>query len=89
MPSKYGSYVTAWRRLRRLQEASVWGKIMDFSSSMRSYGCVAIDSKTVEAKRGWAGSYTYRLRSIIDYHVNHSPPPMLEPIIPHSLRKHI
>jgi hypothetical protein len=26
MPRKYGSYVTAWRRLRRLQEVGVWDK---------------------------------------------------------------
>jgi len=24
VPSKYGSYVTAWRMLRRLQEAGLW-----------------------------------------------------------------
>jgi hypothetical protein len=40
------------RRLRRLQEAGVWSRIMDFLSSMRGCGCVAIDSTTVEAKGG-------------------------------------
>jgi hypothetical protein len=30
MPRKYGSYVTGWRRLRRLQEARVWGRIVEF-----------------------------------------------------------
>jgi transposase len=52
MPREYGSYATAWRRLRRLQEAGVWSKIMDFLKSMRRCERVAIDSTTVEAKRG-------------------------------------
>ena len=52
MPRKYGSYVTAWRLLRRLQEAGVWGRIIEFLTSMRSCRRVAIDSTTVEAKRG-------------------------------------
>jgi len=52
MPRKYGSYVTAWRLLRRLQEAGVWDKIIEFLTSMRSCKRVAIDSTTVEAKRG-------------------------------------
>jgi hypothetical protein len=34
IPRKYGSYVTAWRLLRRLQEAGVWGRIIEFLTSM-------------------------------------------------------
>jgi transposase len=52
MPKKYGSYATAWRRLRRLQEAGIWDKIIEFLKS-RSCKCVAIDSTTVEAKKRW------------------------------------
>jgi hypothetical protein len=51
MPRKYGSYVTGWRLLRRLQEAGVWDKIIEFLTSM-SCRRVAIDSTTVEAKGG-------------------------------------
>ena len=51
MPRKYGSYVAAWRRL---QEAGVRDKIME-SLIYEGYGSVAIDSTTVEAKRGWGG----------------------------------
>jgi len=36
MPRKYGSYVTAWRRL---QEAGVWDKIIESLSSMRGREC--------------------------------------------------
>jgi len=52
MPRKYGSYVTAWRLLRRLQEAGVWDRIIELLTSIRSCKRVAIDSTTVEAKRG-------------------------------------
>ena len=51
MPRGYGSYVTAWRWLKRLQEKGVWDKIMESLSSMRG-GSVAVDSTTVVAKRG-------------------------------------
>jgi transposase len=46
MPRKYESYVTAWRRL---QEAGVWDKIMDFLSSMGDCRSVAVDSTTIKA----------------------------------------
>ncbi|MGC8850312.1 MAG: transposase [Candidatus Bathyarchaeia archaeon] len=52
MPGKYGSYVTAWRRLKRLQELGVWDKIMNALSSTRGYGSGAVDSTAIEAKRG-------------------------------------
>jgi transposase len=52
MPEEYGSYATAWRRLRRLQETGVWGRIMEFLKSMRRCERLAIDSTTMEAKRG-------------------------------------
>jgi transposase len=52
MPRKYGSYVTVWRRLRRLQEARVWGRIVEFPASMRSCKRAAIDSTTWMLKGG-------------------------------------
>jgi len=52
MPSKYVSYVTAWRMLRRLQEMGVWDMILRFLASFRGSGSVAVDSTTVEAKGG-------------------------------------
>jgi hypothetical protein len=52
MPRKYGSYVTAWRLLRRLQEAGVWDRIVEFLTSMRSCKRVAIDSTTWMLKGG-------------------------------------
>ncbi|MGC9164297.1 MAG: transposase [Thermoprotei archaeon] len=44
MPRKYGSYVTAWRRLRRLQELGIWEKIMNLLSSTKSCENVAVDN---------------------------------------------
>jgi len=35
MSSRYGSYVTAWRMLRRLQEMGVWDRILRFLASLR------------------------------------------------------
>ncbi|OKY78551.1 MAG: Transposase [Candidatus Methanohalarchaeum thermophilum] len=29
MPEKYGSYVTAWRRLKRWQDEGIWKKIVE------------------------------------------------------------
>jgi transposase len=52
MLREYGSYTTAWRGLRRLQETGAWGKIMEFLKSMRRCERLAIDSTTVEAG-GW------------------------------------
>lgn len=52
MPSKYGSYVTAWRLLKRLQERGIWDRILLELSSLRRHEEAAIDSTTVEAKRG-------------------------------------
>ncbi len=58
MPKQYGSYVTAWRRLKRWSEEGVWDIIFDSlkdDSYERGYLClgtVAIDSSFVEAKKG-------------------------------------
>lgn len=58
MPKQYGSYVTAWRRLKRWSEESVWDKIFDsliddsYQNGQLSLEIVAIDSSFVEAKKG-------------------------------------
>jgi len=52
MPVKYGSYKTAWRRLRKWEEMGVWESIFKALASMRDLSRVSVDSTTVEAKRG-------------------------------------
>jgi transposase len=51
---KYGSYKTAWRRLK---EMGVWDSIFKTLASMRGLSRVSVDSTTVEAKKGerWWG----------------------------------
>jgi len=53
----YGSYKTAWRRLRRWEEMGVWDSIFKTLASMRGLSRVSVDSTTVEAKKGerWWG----------------------------------
>jgi transposase len=46
---KYGSYKTAWRRLK---EMGIWGSIFKALASMRDLSRVSVDSTTVEAKKG-------------------------------------
>jgi len=58
MPAKYGSYVTAWRRLKRWQEMGVWARILDalmargYSRGKLSLDGVAVDSTTLKAGKG-------------------------------------
>ena len=52
MPAEYGSYKTAWRRLRLWQELGVWEEILRALASSRRADRVAVDSTTVEAKKG-------------------------------------
>ena len=58
MPKQYGSYVTAWRRLKRWFEEGVWDMIFNsliddsYQNGQLSLGIVAIDSSFVEAKKG-------------------------------------
>ena len=58
MPKQYGSYVTAWRRLKRWSEEGIWDMIFDslkddfYQKGQLSLGIVAIDSSFVEAKKG-------------------------------------
>jgi transposase len=52
MPLEYGSYKTAWKRLKKWQEMSIWDRIFKALSSIREHGMVSVDSSTVEAKKG-------------------------------------
>ncbi len=58
MPKQYGSYVTAWRRLKRWSEEGVWDMIFDslkddsYEKGQLSLKIVAIDSSFIEAKKG-------------------------------------
>ena len=58
MPIRYGSHKTAWKRLKRWQAEGVWDRVFKAIESTRSHDRVAVDSSTVEAKKGRA----YRLR---------------------------
>jgi transposase len=48
---KYGSYKTAWRRLKKWEEMGVWESIFKTLASMRDLSRVSVDSTTVEAKK--------------------------------------
>jgi transposase len=52
MPLEYGSYKTAWKRLKKWQEMSIWDSIFEALASIREHGIVSVDSSTVEAKKG-------------------------------------
>jgi transposase len=52
MPLEYGSYKTAWKRLKKWQDEGVWDRIFRALSSIRGHGVVSVDSSTVEAKKG-------------------------------------
>jgi len=52
MPVRYGSYKTAWKRLKRWQKGGVWERIFKALASMRGCERVSVDSSTIEAKKG-------------------------------------
>ena len=52
MPIRYGSYKTAWKRLKRWQVEGGWDRILKALASIRGHEVVAVDSTTVEAKKG-------------------------------------
>jgi transposase len=52
MPLEYGSYKTAWRRLKRWQDEGVWDRILKELASIVEHKEVSVDSSTVEAKKG-------------------------------------
>ncbi len=57
MPKRYGSYVTAWRRLRRWSEEGVWFKILcaicdtAYASGRLSFNTIAVDSTLIDSKK--------------------------------------
>jgi len=61
MPRQYGTYPTAWRRFRELQEKGVWHKILPalpdwgYTLGKGKVEAVAVDSTLVEAKKGGKG----------------------------------
>jgi hypothetical protein len=54
MSLEYGSYKTAWRRLKRWHddEEGVWDRILKELASIVEHKEVSVDSSTVEAKKG-------------------------------------
>ena len=58
IPKEYGSYSTAWRRLKRWQEEGIWIRIIQslrdkaYTDGKISLESTSIDSKTVAAKKG-------------------------------------
>jgi transposase len=57
MPRCYGSYVTAWRRLKRWSEEGVWFQILcairdaAYSTGHLSVDTVAVDSTLIDSKK--------------------------------------
>jgi transposase len=57
MPRRYGSYVTAWRRLKRWSEEGIWFKILcgicdtAYSTGNLSIDTVSVDSTLIDSKK--------------------------------------
>ena len=57
MPNRYGSHVTAWRRLKRWSEKGIWFKILcvicdtAYSTGNLSINTVAVDSTLIDSKK--------------------------------------
>jgi transposase len=57
MPRRYGSCVTAWRRLRRWSEEGVWFRVLcaicdtAYSAGKLSIDTVVVDSTLVDSKK--------------------------------------
>jgi transposase len=58
MPESYGSYATAWRRLKRWSREGIWEEIMEslrnsaYNDGKFSMDIVCVDSTFVETKKG-------------------------------------
>jgi len=58
MPARYSSYKTCWGRLKLWSEVGVWERILEaliangYSMGRLSLDRVAVDSTTVEARKG-------------------------------------
>jgi transposase len=68
MPSRYGSYVTAWRRLKRWSEEGIWFKILcaicdtAYSTGKLSINTVAVDSTLIDSKKVETSRVTMAIR---------------------------
>ena len=57
MPRRYGSYVTAWRRLKRWSEEGIWFKILSaicdtaYINGNLSIDTVSVDSTLIDSKK--------------------------------------
>jgi transposase len=73
MPVGYGSYKTAWRRLKRWEEMGIWDSIFKTLASIRDLSRVSVDSTTVEAKKGerWWGVTGSRIGRVLRYMIHH------------------
>ena len=55
--SGYGSYVTAWKRLRRWSEEGVWDRVLAairdsaYSAKKLSLNTVSVDSSLIDSKK--------------------------------------
>ena len=69
MPRCYGSYVTAWRRLRRWSEEGVWSRVFcaicdtAYTSGNLSLNTVAVDSTLIDSKKGESSPLTTVIRN--------------------------
>ena len=58
MPSKYGSYKTAWERHKKWSTKDVWKNMMNslisrgYNSGLISIDDLSVDSSTVPSKKG-------------------------------------
>jgi transposase len=64
MPRCYGSYVTAWRRLRRWSEEGVWSNVFcaicdaSYTAGNLSIDTVSVDSTLIDSKKGESSQFT-------------------------------
>ena len=49
MPLKYGSYNTAWKKLKKWQEEGIWNRIFKALASIRSIIKLLLDNSTIKA----------------------------------------
>jgi len=68
MPRRYGSYVTAWRRLKRWSEEGIWFKILcgicdtAYSTGNLSIDTVSVDSTLIDSKKAEISQITTVIR---------------------------
>lgn len=61
LPKGYGSYKTAWRRHKQLEQQGVWPRVLKglldwgYQEGKLTLGEVSVDATTIEAKKGGRG----------------------------------